>query len=68
MPDRKLTSDHLRHRINQLWIMGDAGIMPDYRSLDDEDLWAEYQWVADLSWLPGDDGFAIPEGNHKARE
>jgi hypothetical protein len=46
---RPITTTELQTRINDLWVSGDAAICSDYRDKNDEDLWAEYAWVGDLT-------------------
>jgi len=44
-----MTNEELRGRLHDLWVAGDAAIKSDYRDVDVSELWARYQWVADLS-------------------
>ena len=44
-----MTNEELRGRLHDLWVAGDAAVHSDYRDVDVSELWARYQWVADLS-------------------
>jgi hypothetical protein len=46
---RPLTTTELMGRLHDLWVSGDAAISADYTDRSDDDLWADYAWVGDLT-------------------